>query len=69
MPVLVGTESDLAAASSLESLAGWLLEKAARPAWDLQSNDYYEPLDEPYGLGFISIQQLLTLRWRPAPRP
>ena len=59
VPVLVGTESDLAAASSLESLAGWLLEKAARPAWDLQSNDYYEPLDEPYGLGFISIQQLL----------
>ena len=58
VPVLVGTESDLAAASSLESLAGWLLEKAARPAWDCQSNDYYEPLDEPYGLGFISIQQL-----------
>ena len=59
VPVLVGTEADLAAASSLESLAGWLLEKAARPAWDCQSNDYYEPLDEPYGLGFISIQQLL----------
>ena len=59
VPVLVGTEQDLAVASSLESLSGWLLEKAARPAWDLQSNDYYEPLDEPYGLGFISIQQLL----------
>lgn len=59
VPVLVGAEADLAEASSLESLAGWLLEKAARPAWDCQVNDYYEPLDEPYGLGFISAEQLL----------
>ena len=31
VPVLVGTESDLAAASSLESLAGWLLERPPGP--------------------------------------
>lgn len=59
VPVLVGSEADLAAAFDLDGLAGWLREKAARPAYDCQSNDYYEPLDEPYGLGFISTRQLL----------
>lgn len=59
VPVLAGSEEDLAAASSLDALAGWLQEQPARPAFDCQSNDYYEPLAQPYGLGFISAEQLL----------
>lgn len=59
VPVLAGNEQDLAAASSLESLSGWVLEHTARPAFDCASNDYYEQLAQPYGLGFISTEQLL----------
>lgn len=60
IPVLCGSREDLDAAQTLDGLAGLLLSLPARPAWDASDSGYYQPLDEPYGLGFVSVEQLLN---------
>lgn len=59
VPVLCGAPEDLAGLDSLDALAEYLLQLPARPAWDYTSADYYEQLEPPYGLGFVSVEQLL----------
>lgn len=59
VPVLCGAPEDLAGLDSLDALAEYLLQLPARPAWDYTSAGYYEQLEPPYGLGFISVEQLL----------
>lgn len=59
VPVLCGAPEDLAGLDSLDALAEYLLQLPARPAWDCTSADYYEQLEQPYGLGFVSVEQLL----------
>lgn len=59
LPVLCGTAQDLEGVISLDTLAQKLLSLPARPVYDCQDNAYYEPLEQPYGLGFISLEQLL----------
>ena len=59
VPVLCGAPEDLAELDSLDALAEYLLQLPARPAWDCTSAGYYEPLELPYGLGFVSVEQLL----------
>lgn len=59
VPVLCGESDTLSGATTLPALADTLLQFSARPAYDCQSAEYYETLDEPYGLGFISVGQLL----------
>lgn len=59
VPVLCGDPADLAGLDSLDALADFLLARPARPAWDYTSPDYYDRLVEPYGLGFVSVEQLL----------
>lgn len=59
VPVLCGAPEDLAGLDSLDALAEYLLQLPARPAWDYTSAGYYEQLEQPYGLGFVSVEQLL----------
>ncbi len=59
VPVLCGAPEDLAELDSLDALAEYLLQLPARPAWDYTSAGYYEQLEPPYGLGFVSVEQLL----------
>lgn len=59
IPVICGSPEDLAAAQTLDDLAQLLLSLPARPAWDASDSGYYQPLDEPYGMGFVSVEQLL----------
>lgn len=59
VPVLCGAPEDLAGLDSLDALADYLLQLPARPAWDYTSAGYYEQLEQPYGLGFVSVEQLL----------
>lgn len=59
VPVLCGTEAELKGLTNLDALADALLALPARPAWDASDTDYYQPLAEPYGLGFVSVEQLL----------
>lgn len=59
VPVLCGAPEDLAGLDSLDALAEYLLQMPARPAWDYTSAGYYEQLEQPYGLGFVSVEQLL----------
>ena len=59
VPVLCGAPEDLAGLDNLDALADYLLQLPARPAWDYTSAGYYEPLEQPYGLGFVSVEQLL----------
>lgn len=59
VPVLCGAPEDLAGLDSLDALADYLLQLPARPAWDCTSAGYYEQLEQPYGLGFVSVEQLL----------
>lgn len=59
VPVLCGAPEDLAGLDSLDALAEYLLQLPARPAWDCTSAGYYEQLEQPYGLGFVSVEQLL----------
>lgn len=59
VPVLCGAPEDLAGLDSLDALAEYLLQLPARPAWDYTSAGYYEQLEPPYGLGFVSVEQLL----------
>ena len=59
VPVLCGAPEDLAGLDSLDALAEYLLQLPARPAWDYTSAGYYEQLEQPYGLGVVSVEQLL----------
>lgn len=59
VPVASASQEDLSALESLDSLAQALQQLPARPAYDCQSDQYYEPLEQPYGMGFISVEQLL----------
>ena len=59
VPVLSGAAADLDAIGSLEDLAAAVLARPARPAFDLNSAQYYEQMAEPYALGFVSAEQLL----------
>lgn len=59
LPVVCASAQDLESMTSLDALAQKLLSLPARPAFDCQSEQYYEQLEQPYGMGFISLEQLL----------